>query len=158
MIRLSHRNPESYSVLQKYHVRNTLEQSTSTINVCAARMSEIYAGRPNERRLIQDMPVVHRSVPERHVAKVAQWNSSRRSSLMSAKDRLKQPFEFSSVAFVHAASNARTTIVLRSQGVLEDGMEHHAQALLALSISAALCLGAWIWARRRSARLSDEPR
>ena len=39
--------------------------------------------------------------------------------------------------------------VLRSLGVLEDGMEHHAQALVALSISSALCLGAWIWARRR---------
>jgi hypothetical protein len=57
--------------------------------------------------------------------------------------------EFSSVAFVHAASNARTITVLRSVGVLEDGMEHHAQALVALSISSALCLGAWIWARRR---------
>jgi hypothetical protein len=32
---------------------------------------------------------------------------------------------------------------------LEDGMEHHAQALVALSICSALCLGAWIWARRR---------
>jgi len=34
-------------------------------------------------------------------------------------------------------------------GVLEDGMEHHEQALLALSISSGLCLAAWIWARRR---------
>jgi hypothetical protein len=28
-------------------------------------------------------------------------------------------------------------------------MEHYAQAILALSISSALCLAAWIWARRR---------
>jgi hypothetical protein len=27
-------------------------------------------------------------------------------------------------------------------------MEHHVQALLALSIASALCLAAWIWARR----------
>jgi hypothetical protein len=31
-------------------------------------------------------------------------------------------------------------------------MRHDAQALLALTISAALCLGAWIWARRQLAR------
>jgi len=31
-------------------------------------------------------------------AKMAQWNNLRRSSLMSAKDRLKQAFEFSLVA------------------------------------------------------------
>ena len=31
-------------------------------------------------------------------------------------------------------------------------MEHHVQALLALSISSALCLAAWIWARRRLIR------
>ena len=31
-------------------------------------------------------------------------------------------------------------------------MEHHAQTLLALSISSALCLAAWIWARRRLIR------
>jgi hypothetical protein len=37
-------------------------------------------------------------------------------------------------------------------GVLEDGMEHHEQALLALSISSGLCLAAWIWARRRLIR------
>jgi hypothetical protein len=37
-------------------------------------------------------------------------------------------------------------------GVLEDGMEHHLQALLALSITSVLCLGAWIWARRRLIR------
>jgi hypothetical protein len=36
-------------------------------------------------------------------------------------------------------------------------MQHDAQALLALTISALLCLGAWIWARRRLARLSSEP-
>ena len=46
------------------------------------------------------------------------------------------------------ALNAQTITVLRF-GVLEDGMEHHAQALLALSISSALCLVTWIWARRR---------
>jgi len=38
-------------------------------------------------------------------------------------------------------------------GVLEDGMEHHEQALLALSISSGLCLAAWIWARRRLSSL-----
>jgi hypothetical protein len=32
--------------------------------------------------------------PHTGVAKVAQWNKSRRSSLISAMDRLKQPFEF----------------------------------------------------------------
>jgi hypothetical protein len=32
-------------------------------------------------------------------------------------------------------------------------MEHYAQALLALSISSAVCLAAWIWARRRLTRL-----
>jgi hypothetical protein len=32
-------------------------------------------------------------------------------------------------------------------------MEHDAQALLALSISAALCLGAWVWARQKSRRI-----
>ena len=37
-------------------------------------------------------------------------------------------------------------------GVLEDGMEHHVQALLALSITLVLCLAAWIWARRRLIR------
>ena len=35
-------------------------------------------------------------------------------------------------------------------------MEHDAQALIALVISAALCLGAWIWARRRLAGLSRQ--
>jgi uncharacterized protein YijF (DUF1287 family) len=38
-------------------------------------------------------------------------------------------------------------------GVLEDGMEHHEQALFALSISSGLCLAAWIWARRRLSSL-----
>jgi hypothetical protein len=42
--------------------------------------------------------------------------------------------------------------VIRSLGVLEDGMEHHLQALLALSITSVLRLGAWIWARRRLIR------
>jgi hypothetical protein len=32
-------------------------------------------------------------------------------------------------------------------------MEHDAQALLALSISTALCLGAWVWARRKAQRV-----
>jgi hypothetical protein len=32
-------------------------------------------------------------------------------------------------------------------------MEHDAQALLALSISAALCLGAWVWARQKIRRI-----
>ena len=81
------------------------------------------------------------------------WGTGGAGRSIDTAGAAKQPFEFSSVAFVHAASNARTTIVLRSQGVLEDGMEHHAQALLALSISAALCLGAWIWARRRLSNL-----
>jgi hypothetical protein len=35
---------------------------------------------------------------------------------------------------------------------MEDGMEHQLQALLALSITSVLCLGAWIWARRRLIR------
>jgi hypothetical protein len=43
-------------------------------------------------------------------------------------------------------------------GVLEDGMEHHEQALLALSISSGLCLAAWIWARRRLSSLQGERR
>jgi hypothetical protein len=42
-------------------------------------------------------------------------------------------------------SNAQT---ITSKGVLEDGMEHHAQVLLALSICSALCLTTWILARR----------
>jgi hypothetical protein len=94
----------------------------------------------------------------RGVANVAHWNKSRGSSLILAKERLKQPFEFSSLAFVHAASNARMITVLRSLGVLEDGMGHYAQALLALSISSALCLAAWIWARRQLTRFSGERR
>jgi hypothetical protein len=80
------------------------------------------------------------------------------SCLILAKNRFKQPFEISSAAFVHAGSNARTITALRSPGVLEDGMEHHAQILLALFISSALCLAAWIWARHRLARLSGERR
>jgi hypothetical protein len=31
-------------------------------------------------------------------------------------------------------------------------MEHHAQTLVALSITSVLCLAAWIWARRRLMR------
>src|SRR3984957_14130421 len=92
----------------------------------------------------------------RGVANVAHRNKSRSSSLILAKDRLKHPFEISSAAFVHAASNARTITALRSLGVLENDMEHHAQILLALFISSALCLAAWIWARRRLTRLSGE--
>ena len=34
-------------------------------------------------------------------------------------------------------------------------MEHSAQALLALSISGALCLVAWLWARYRAPRVRD---
>jgi hypothetical protein len=84
------------------------------------------------------------------------WNKSRGSSLILPTDRLKQPPQFSSVAFVYAASNARMITVLRSLGVLEDGMEHQAQTLLALSVSSGLCLAAWIWARRRLTRFSGE--
>jgi hypothetical protein len=60
--------------------------------------------------------------------------------------------KFVSVAFIYQASNAQMITVLRVLGVLEDGMEHHVQVLLALSISSALCLAAWIWARRRLIR------
>ena len=70
---------------------------------------------------------------------------------MLPKNRFKQAFEFLSVAFIYAAANAQMITVL-VLGVLEDGMEHHVQALLALSISSALCLAAWIWARRRLIR------
>jgi hypothetical protein len=65
-------------------------------------------------------------------------------------DRFKQPFESLSVAFMYAASNAP-----ESMGVLEDGMEHHLQALLALSITSVFCLAAWIWARRRLIRFRE---
>jgi hypothetical protein len=57
--------------------------------------------------------------------------------------------KFLSVAFIYQASNAQMITVLRVLGVLE---EHHVQVLLALSISSALCLAAWIWARRRLIR------
>jgi hypothetical protein len=67
---------------------------------------------------------------------------------MLPKNQFKQPFEFLAVAFIYAASNTDDH-GLKVLGVLEDGMEHHVQALLALSISSALCLAAWIWARRR---------
>ena len=56
--------------------------------------------------------------------------------------------KFLSVAFIYQASNAQMITVLRVLGVLE----HHVQVLLALSISSALCLAAWIWARRRLIR------
>jgi hypothetical protein len=69
---------------------------------------------------------------------------------MLPKNQFKQPFEFLAVAFTCQLSNAQT--ITRVFGVLEDGMEHHVQALLALSISSALCLAAWIWARRRLIR------
>jgi hypothetical protein len=65
--------------------------------------------------------------------------------LIFPADRFKQPFESLLVAFMYAASNAPV-------GVLEDGMEHHAQTLLALSITSVFCLAAWIWARRRLIR------
>ena len=45
------------------------------------------------------------------------------------------------MAFIYVASNAQTITVLRSLGVLENSMEHHAQALLGLSISSALPRG-----------------
>ena len=79
-------------------------------------------------------------------------NKSRLGALIMPADRFKQPFESLSVAFMDAASNAP---VVRSMGVLEDGIEHHLQALLALSITSALCLGAWIWARRRLIRFHE---
>ena len=49
---------------------------------------------------------------------------------MSPKRRFKQPFEFLAVAFIYQASNAQT--ITRVLGVLEDGMEHHVQAPLAV--------------------------
>jgi hypothetical protein len=88
----------------------------------------------------------------RGVANVAHWNKFAETSLMFMTDRFKQPFEFSSMAFIYVQPNAQTITVSRSQGVLENGMEHHAQVLLALSICSALCLAAWIWARRRLTR------
>jgi hypothetical protein len=69
---------------------------------------------------------------------------------MLPKNQFKQPFEFLAVAFMYQMSNAQT--ITRVLGVLEDGMEHHVQALLALSISSALCVAAWVWARRRLIR------
>jgi hypothetical protein len=50
------------------------------------------------------------------------------------------------------AANAHDHVV-KLLDVLEDGMEHHAQVLLALSICSALSLGTWIWARRQLTRL-----
>ena len=72
-------------------------------------------------------------------------NKSRLGALIFPADRFKQPFESLLVVFMYAASNAPV-------GVLEDGMEHHAQTLLALSITSVFCLAAWIWARRRLIR------
>ncbi len=97
-----------------------------------------------------------RCLPKRgSIAVLPTWQLEQKcSSLILAKNRFKHPFEISSAAFVHAASNARPITVLRSLGVLEDDMEHHVQILLALFISSALCLVAWIWASRRSTRLS----
>jgi hypothetical protein len=43
-------------------------------------------------------------------------------------------------------------ICVETNGVMEDGMDHSAQAILALAISGALCLAAWIWARHRLTR------
>jgi hypothetical protein len=55
--------------------------------------------------------------------------------------------------FSLALDTAPTSVfVLVLNRIEEKTMEHHAQALLALSISAALCLGAWFWARRRLAQ------
>jgi hypothetical protein len=55
--------------------------------------------------------------------------------------------------FSLALNTAPTSVfVLVLNRIEEKAMEHHAQALLALSISAALCLGAWFWARRRLAQ------
>jgi hypothetical protein len=75
---------------------------------------------------------------------------------MWAKDRLKQSFEFSSGVLMFVVSNAQT--ILGSLGVLEDDMEHEAQAFLAVSISSAVCLATWIWARRQLTRVSSERR
>ena len=44
----------------------------------------------------------------RGVANVTHWNESRRSHLILRKDGFKQPFEFSSVAFISAVSDAQT--------------------------------------------------
>ena len=104
------------------------------------------------------MPAMYRTGSHGGVANVAHWNKSRGGILILEKDGFKHPFESSSLAFVHAASNARMITFLRSLGVLEDGMGHYAQALLALSISSALCLAAWIWARRQLTRFSGERR
>ena len=60
---------------------------------------------------------------------------------MLPKNRFKQAFEFLSVAFIYAAANAQMITVL-VLGVLEDGMEHQVQAILALSITSVLCLAA----------------
>src|ERR1700687_4675714 len=82
------------------------------------------------RQLLPAMPLFANRGFHRGVANMAHRNKSRGSSLILTKDRFKQPFEISSAAFVHAASNARTITALRSLGVLEDDMEHHAQILL----------------------------
>jgi len=139
-------------MLQKYHALSRL--GPSTFNDAPLKNEPTEIGKIKNTALCSQDAAVCRTGPHRGVANVAHWNKSRGSSLILAKDRLKQPFEFLSERF--AASNARTITALRSLGVLEDGMEHHAQALLALSISSALCLAAWIWARRRLTRLSGK--
>ena len=72
---------------------------------------------------------------------------------MLPKNQFKQPFEFLAVPFIYQVSNAQT--ITRVFGVLEDGMEHHVQTLLALSITSVFCLAAWIWARRRLIRFHE---
>jgi hypothetical protein len=71
---------------------------------------------------------------------------------LSAHRRLKPWFE---VALL--VSNCVSATLTSSSGFFGNHdwramMRHDAQALLALTISAALCLGAWIWARRQLAR------
>ena len=81
--------------------------------------------------------------PSRSVKRM-HWNKKSRKPLDIAKgNRFKRPFEFLLVADHHGRE------VL---DVLGEGMKHHAQALLALSITSVLCLAAWIWARRRLMR------
>ena len=77
------------------------------------------------------------------LSNVCTGTKSRGSLLILPKNLFKRPFEFLLVADDHGRE------VL---DVLGEGMEHHAQALLALSITSVLCLAAWIWARRRLMR------
>jgi hypothetical protein len=46
----------------------------------------------------------------RGVADATHWNESRRCHLISRKDGFKQPFEFASVAFISALSDAHWCI------------------------------------------------